>query len=125
MDLGTIRTNLETALKTVSGLNVAKYRNAPCDGFPRAIISIDTATPQDQGDVSHDVDCTITVLVSEAETPEGWADLDTLISSNTIRNALTAGASVAFVGSYANIGAEIEYDSGVALGFTIGVTVLA
>lgn len=124
MNVATIRTNLATALATVTGLQVAKYRNAPCDGFPRAIISIDSIVGQDQSDVSYDVQCTVTVVVSEAETPEGWADLDALLSSNTIRAALTAGSSVAYVGGYDNIGNEVEFDGGAVLGFTIAVTVI-
>jgi hypothetical protein len=109
----------------VSGLQVAKYRNAPCDGFPRAIISVDSISPQDLGDLSYEIGCTVTLIVSEAETPEGWADLDALLSSNTIRDALTAASSVAYVGGYDNIGNEVEFDGGAALGCTIAVTVYA
>jgi hypothetical protein len=125
MNVATIRTNLATALATVTGLSVAKYRNAPCDGFPRAILSIDSIGPQDLGDQSYEIGCTVTLVVSESETPEGWADLDLLLSSNTIRDALTAASSVAYVGGYDNIGNEIEFDGGTALGCTIAVLVYA
>lgn len=124
MNVATVRADLADALAQVVH-SVAPHRNAPVDGYPVAIINVDSITPQDFGDTSYDVAVTVTVVVSEAETPEGWVVLDELLSSNDIADVLAEADSVSWVGGYDNIGNEIEYNDGVALGFTIALTVAA
>jgi hypothetical protein len=124
MNVAEIRADLADALSEVVA-SVAPHRNDPVDGYPTAIINIDSITPQDLGDESYDIAVTVTVVVSEAETPDGWKVLDELLSSNDIADALTEADSVSWVGGYDNIGVEIEYNDGVALGFTISLTVVA
>lgn len=124
MNVSDIRAGLADALSSVL-VSVAANRGAKLDGFPAAIIDIDTITPSTFGDGSYEVEATIRVMVSKADTPDAWARLDELLSDNLLRDALEASELVQSVGSYDNIGAEVEYDDGVALGFTVAVTVHA
>lgn len=124
MNVAQIRADLADALGTVC-VSVAEHRTDRIDGFPAAIIDVDTITPDTFGDGSYNVDCTIRVLVSKADSPDAWSRLDELLSDNTISDALRDSDVVQTVGAYDNIGADIDYDDGVALGFTISVVVLA
>lgn len=124
MNVSDIRTGLADALSSVLA-SVAPNRGAKLDGFPSAIIDVDTITPTSFGDGTYDVECTIRVMVSKADTPDAWQRLDELLSNNLLRDALQDSELVYAVGSYDNVGAEIEYDDGVALGFTVAVTVHA
>lgn len=124
MNVSEVRNGLADALSSVL-VSVAPNRGAKLDGFPSAIIDVDTITPSTFGDGSHDVECTIRVMVSKADTPDAWAKLDDLLSDNLLRDALLLADLVQSVGAYENVGAEIEFDDGVALGFTVSVTVLA
>lgn len=123
MNLGQIRSDLADALRDVVA-SVAQNRGAMIDGFPAAMIDVDTITP-DTMDDTYQVDCTVRVMVSKADNPDGWQRLDDLLSDDTIGEALRASDVVHTVGAYDNIGADIEYDDGIALGFTIAVAVLA
>lgn len=124
MNVSDIRTGLADALSSVLA-SVAPNRGSKLDGFPSAIVDVDTITPSVFGDGSYEVECTIRVMVSKADTPDAWQRLDELLSDNLLREALADSDLVQLVGSYDNIGAEIEFDDGVALGFTVSVTVLA
>lgn len=124
MNVSEIRAELADALSSVL-VSVAVNRGAKLDGFPAAVIDVDTITPLTFGDDSYDVECTIRVMVSKADTPDAWQRLDDLLSGNVIRDALEGCDIVQTVGSYDSIGAEVEFDDGVALGFTVAVTVLA
>lgn len=124
MNVAQIRQELADALGTVC-TSVAQHRTDQLDGFPAAIIDVDTITPDTFGDTAYTVECTIRVLVSKADNPDAWSRLDELLSDNSIADALRDSDVVQSVGSYDNIGADIDYDDGVALGFTISVVVLA
>lgn len=124
MNVAQIRADLADALGTVC-VSVAEHRTARIDGFPSAIIDVDTITPDTFGDTAYTVECTVRVLVSKADNPDAWSRLDELLSDNTIADALRDSDVVQTVGAYDNIGADIDYDDGVALGFTISVVVLA
>lgn len=122
MNVAELRQALADALDSTVA-SVALHRNDTISGLPAAIISIDTATPKSFGDGSYDVDATITVLVSNADQASAWEELDGLVSDNTIADALRTADCVNQIGGYSNIGDLIEYDDGVALGFTIAVSV--
>ena len=124
MNVSEIRTGLADALSTVLA-SVAPNRGSKLDGFPAAIIDVDTITPSSFGDDTYEIECTIRVMVSRADTPDAWHRLDELLSDNVIRDALDGCDLVQSIGSYDNVGVEIEFDDGVALGFTVAVTVLA
>lgn len=124
MNVAEIREQLESALNE-TGIYVAKYRNEPTDGFPLAIINVDTIIADTFQDGSYAVSVTVAVLVSRADVPDGWARLDQLLSDDTIADALRSAECVATVGAYDQIGDEIEYDAGVHIGFTVSVEVLA
>ncbi len=124
MNVSEIRTGLADALSTVLA-SVAPNRGSKLDGFPAAIIDVDTITPSSFGDDTYEIECTIRVMVSRADTPDAWHRLDELLSDDVIRDALDGCDLVQSIGSYDNVGVEIEFDDGVALGFTVAVTVLA
>lgn len=124
MNVSEIRTGLADALSTVLA-SAAPNRGSKLDGFPAAIIDVDTITPSSFGDDTYEIECTIRVMVSRADTPDAWHRLDELLSDNVIRDALDGCDLVQSIGSYDNVGVEIEFDDGVALGFTVAVTVLA
>jgi hypothetical protein len=124
VNVSEIRTGLADALSTVLA-SVAPNRGSKLDGFPAAIIDVDTITPSSFGDDTYEIECTIRVMVSRADTPDAWHRLDELLSDDVIRDALDGCDLVQSIGSYDNVGVEIEFDDGVALGFTVAVTVLA
>jgi len=121
MNVADIRAQLAAALSDV--VFTAENRSVLVDGFPAAVINIDRVTPETFGDTAYDIDVTVQVLVSKADAPDGWQTLDALISDNSISDALRDAQCVAAVGAYDNIGEDIAYNDGTALGFTIAVTV--
>lgn len=124
MNVAEIREQLASALSEAD-MYVAKYRNEPTDGFPLAIINVDSMIADTFLDGSYALTVTVTVLVSRADVPDGWSRLDQLLSDDTIGDALRSAECVATVGAYDQIGDEIEYDAGVHIGFTVAVEVLA
>lgn len=124
MNLAEIRADIADALSPVVAA-VKKYPKDLADGYPLATLSIDQVAPQTFGDTSFDIALTVTVVVSESETPEAWDTLDELLSSNVIAEALAEAENVNFVGVYDNIGNEVPHDGQLMLGFTISLTVLA
>lgn len=124
MNVAEIRGQLAAALSEAE-LYVAKYRTDPVAGFPAAIINVDTIIADTFQDDSYAASVSVQVLVSKADQPDGWAKLDQLLSDNTIADALRTAECVATVGAFENIGDDQEYDTGVHIGFTIAVEVLA
>jgi len=124
VNVAEIREQLASALSEAD-MYVAKYRNEPTDGFPLAIINVDSMIADTFLDGSYALTVTVTVLVSRADVPDGWSRLDQLLSDDTIGDALRSAECVATVGAYDQIGDEIEYDAGVHIGFTVAVEVLA
>lgn len=124
MNVAEIRDQLASALGEAE-LYVATYRNQPVAGFPAAIINVDSIIADTFQDDSYSMSVTVTVLVSKADVPDGWVKLDQLLSDDTIADALRTAECVATVGAYDQIGDDIEYDTGVHIGFTIAVEVLA
>lgn len=122
MNVADVRAELAGALEGVVA-SVAQYRTVPVDGFPAAVIEVDTITPSVFGDRTYDVDCTIRIMVSVADDPDAWAKMDDLLSSSAIPDALRNADLEVDVGAFSNIGADIEYDDGVARGFTLSVRV--
>jgi len=111
--IGDLREDLATALATVVA-SVASNRNVSIDQLPAAIISIDSYRPAGQGDSGYDADVVIDVLVSAAEQPAAWAELDELVSDNTIADALR---EICDLVAYTDIGDSVKHDGQVFLGF--------
>ena len=124
MNVAEIRDQLASALGEAE-LYVATYRHQPVAGFPAAVINVDSIIADTFQDDSYTLTVTVTVLVSKADVPDGWVKLDQLLSDDTIADALRTADCVATVGAYDQIGDDIEYDTGVHIGFTITVEVLA
>lgn len=124
MNVSEIRGQLADALRGAD-LEVAENRQTVVLGFPAAIINLDSMLADSFVDGSFSMQFTVTVLVSKADSEDGWHKLDDLLSANTVADVLREAECVATVGAYDNIGDDVAYDGGVALGFTIAVEVLA
>lgn len=118
--IGDLRASLATALATVVG-SVAANRNVSIDKLPAAVISIDAYRPAGQGNGGYDADVTVDILVSAAELPKGWEQVDDLVSGNTIATALRAICDVV---SYTSIGDEIAHDGQRFIGFQASLRVV-
>lgn len=123
MNLTDVRQQLADALADVVACAVPN-RGTPISTYPAAVIDITTVTPDTFGDGTYNIEATVRVLVSRADRPDGWQQLDRLLSDNTIADALRACWIVGSVGSYTSIGDDVEHDDGVFLGFEVAVLVM-
>ncbi len=124
MNLAELREQLAGALETAE-MTVARHRSDPIAEYPAAVISVDSFLNDTFGDATGTAQCVVTVLVSKADTEDGWTRLDQLLSDDTIADAFRTATDIeCTVGAYDNIGDEVEHNGGVFYGFTIGVEVL-
>lgn len=123
MNLTDVRQQLADALADAVACAIPN-RGMPISAYPAAVIDITTVTADSFGDSTYDIEATVRVLVSRADRPDGWQQLDRLLSDNTIADALRTCGIVASVGSYTSIGDDVEHDDGLFLGFEIAVQVL-
>lgn len=104
------------------GLSVAKNRNEPISGFPAAIIAVESITTATFGG-SADASVAITVLASRADRVDAWERMWSFLDDNWIVDAINTADCVAGVVTIDNVGADVEYNDTVALGFVVNVTV--
>ncbi len=104
------------------GLSVAKNRNEPISGYPAAIIAVESVTPAAYGGAT-DASVAVTVLASRSDRVDAWERMFALIDDNVVLDAIHTCNCVAGVTSIDNIGADVEYNETVALGFVINITV--
>lgn len=103
-----------------AGLYVAKNRNEHVAGFPAAILSVDSIVPTAWG--ANEMTLTVTVLASKADRVDAWERMYSLLDNNVVLDALNQADPVTGVVNIDNIGADVEYNDGVALGFTVSCT---
>lgn len=105
-----------------AGLSVAKNRNEPLTGYPAAVLAVDSITPAAFGGAS-DATVSITVMASRADRVDAWDRMWSFLDDNWIVDAIDMCDCVAGVVSIDNVGADVEYNDTVALGFVVNVTV--
>jgi hypothetical protein len=120
MNLQVLLDDVTAALEGV-GVYVARNRNANVAGFPAAVLSVDQITPAAWGG-ENDIAMTVTVLASRADRVDAWDQMWQLLDDNVIIDALHHADCVAGVVNIDNIGADVEFNDGVALGFTVAIT---
>lgn len=104
------------------GLSVAKNRNEPISGFPAAILAVESMSPSAFGSIT-DATVSITVMASRADRVDAWERMWSFLDDNYLADAVDTCDCVAGVVSIDNIGADIEYNDTVALGFVVNVSV--
>lgn len=117
MNVATIRAAIAAALAGATGItSVAANRHQQLDGLPGAIVHIDTTTPVAEADLAYDLLGHVDVIVSDATGDEAWAQLDGLLSSNVVADAVRGLADTV---QYTQIGTTFEIDKRRYIGFVL------
>lgn len=125
MNIAAIRLAFHDALDATNLFgSVVSRQDTPVDALPAAVLQIETAEPAVFADASWTVTASVIVLVSKADNPDGWETLDTLLSDETLADALSDMTIAASVATYDQIGQAVEHRAQTYLAFTATVTVV-